>query len=401
MAISQLASDADLLSSAQHGEPDAYEALVQRYQRLAMQVAVLITHDAEDAEDVVQEALFKAYSTLGRAQPEAFRGWLLRIVTNEARNRLKAERRRSAAFARAADQQSANPGRAADAEEAVLMDEERTVLLQALDQLKEHDRLVIAYRYFFDLSESELVEALGWQRGTVKSRLSRALGRFRVQLGHLAMLPIGAFSTANVARTQAECDVAALEHNLVGLGAHLSQRTVPDVSAAVMARIHAMGANPQRSGSASSTWIWITGGSICAVVVMLVASNLRMDNPVVARPATSVDTPSVLASPAVLSDPIAVTTSIVVRPSPPMLRTTTVYGADLTELDRLEVSRLLGVSNDSASETAGGDEVLSTLTAAGQPAAPTDKVISSVALTCPGPTPGIVVRTEHFRSYRR
>jgi len=178
MAISQLASDADLLSSAQHGEPDAYEALVQRYQRLA----VLITHDAEDAEDVVQEALFKAYSTLGRAQPEAFRGWLLRIVTNEARNRLKAERRRSAAFARAADQQSANPGRAADAEEAVLMDEERTVLLQALDQLKEHDRLVIAYRYFFDLSESELVEALGWQRGTVKSRLSRALGRFRVQL---------------------------------------------------------------------------------------------------------------------------------------------------------------------------------------------------------------------------
>jgi hypothetical protein len=51
----------------------------------------------------------------------------------------------------------------------VLAAEQRTVLLQALDRLREEDRLAIAYRYFFELSETEMVAALGWPRGTVKS----------------------------------------------------------------------------------------------------------------------------------------------------------------------------------------------------------------------------------------
>jgi RNA polymerase sigma-70 factor (ECF subfamily) len=46
-------------------------------------------------------------------------------------------------------------------------------------RLREEDRLVIAYRYFLELSEAEMAEALGVARGTVKSRLSRALGRLR------------------------------------------------------------------------------------------------------------------------------------------------------------------------------------------------------------------------------
>jgi RNA polymerase sigma-70 factor (ECF subfamily) len=45
--------------------------------------------------------------------------------------------------------------------------------------MREEDRLVIAYRYFFDLSEIEMAEALGVARGTVKSRLSRAIARLR------------------------------------------------------------------------------------------------------------------------------------------------------------------------------------------------------------------------------
>jgi len=53
------------------------------------------------------------------------------------------------------------------------------MLLRALRQLRDEDRLVIAYRYFFDLSEAEMAEALRVARGTVKSRLSRALARLR------------------------------------------------------------------------------------------------------------------------------------------------------------------------------------------------------------------------------
>jgi RNA polymerase sigma-70 factor (ECF subfamily) len=52
-----------------------------------------------------------------------------------------------------------------------------------MSELRDEDRLVVAYRYFFELSEVEMAAALGCARGTVKSRLSRALGRLRERLG--------------------------------------------------------------------------------------------------------------------------------------------------------------------------------------------------------------------------
>lgn len=62
---------------------------------------------------------------------------------------------------------------------AALSDETQRELLAGLSQLNEKDRLVIAYRYFFDMSEAEMAAALDCRPGTVKSRLSRALARLR------------------------------------------------------------------------------------------------------------------------------------------------------------------------------------------------------------------------------
>jgi RNA polymerase sigma-70 factor (ECF subfamily) len=56
------------------------------------------------------------------------------------------------------------------------------MLVDAVAKLEPPDRLVIAYRYWFDLSEEEMATALGCPRGTVKSRLSRALARLRKEL---------------------------------------------------------------------------------------------------------------------------------------------------------------------------------------------------------------------------
>jgi RNA polymerase sigma-70 factor (ECF subfamily) len=67
-------------------------------------------------------------------------------------------------------------------EAAALAAERRAILLRALNDLREDDRLVIAYRYFSELTEAEMAELLGVARGTVKSRLSRALGRLRARL---------------------------------------------------------------------------------------------------------------------------------------------------------------------------------------------------------------------------
>jgi RNA polymerase sigma-70 factor (ECF subfamily) len=63
--------------------------------------------------------------------------------------------------------------------------DERARLASALGQLREDDQLVIAARYFLGLSEAESAIALRVRRGTVKSRLSRALGRLRAQLEEL------------------------------------------------------------------------------------------------------------------------------------------------------------------------------------------------------------------------
>jgi RNA polymerase sigma-70 factor (ECF subfamily) len=124
--------DAELIVRAREGEVMAYEELVRRYQDVAVRTAHLISPDG-DAEDAVQE-----------------------------------DRR---------------PGDAAPSpESAVLADETRSTLLAAINGLRDEDREVIGARYFLDLSEAETAEALGLPKGTVKSRLSRALDRLRAQL---------------------------------------------------------------------------------------------------------------------------------------------------------------------------------------------------------------------------
>ena len=67
-------------------------------------------------------------------------------------------------------------------EERTLAADERRLLLAALDRLRDEDRLVIGARYLLDLSEAEMADALGIARGTVKSRLSRAMSRLRAGL---------------------------------------------------------------------------------------------------------------------------------------------------------------------------------------------------------------------------
>jgi RNA polymerase sigma-70 factor (ECF subfamily) len=64
-------------------------------------------------------------------------------------------------------------------EDAAVAADVRAGLLAAINRLREEDRLVLSYRFFLDLSESEMAVTLGVARGTVKSRLSRAMTRLR------------------------------------------------------------------------------------------------------------------------------------------------------------------------------------------------------------------------------
>ncbi|MER7420253.1 RNA polymerase sigma factor [Micromonospora peucetia] len=172
-------NDEELVARAGAGDLEAYEFLVARHTASAHRTAVLLGAGS-DAEDVVQEAFVKGHRKLSRYRGESsFRSWLMAIVANETRNLHRSRGRRDGLVLRAA---AANPdpeiGEDA-AVEAVLVGERRATLVRALRLLPVKDREVIVCRFFLDLSEDETVTMLGWPRGTVKSRTSRALAKLR------------------------------------------------------------------------------------------------------------------------------------------------------------------------------------------------------------------------------
>ena len=177
-----LAAD-DLVARARQGDTRAYGTLVEEHQTLAYRTAYLLTGSAADAEDAVQDAFVKAYKALGRFRQGApFRPWLLTIVANEARNRRRSAGRRERLALRAAEDPLSG-GAVPSPETVILEAEQREALLAAVEDLREEDRLVLSCRYFLGLSEEETASVLGWRRGTVKSRTSRALERLRDRLG--------------------------------------------------------------------------------------------------------------------------------------------------------------------------------------------------------------------------
>jgi RNA polymerase sigma factor (sigma-70 family) len=171
----------ELVERARHDDADAYATLVRCHEEIAFRTAVLITGNAADAEEAVQDAFVKAYRALGRFRAgEPLRPWLLAIVANEARNRRRSAGRREALALRAAgEERHLSDETALSPEVALLAGERRATLLAGIAALRPDDRLVIGCRYFLELSEAETAAALGVAPGTVKSRLSRALERLR------------------------------------------------------------------------------------------------------------------------------------------------------------------------------------------------------------------------------
>jgi RNA polymerase sigma factor (sigma-70 family) len=173
--------EAGLVSRAASGDEAAYEELVAGNRALAVRTAVLLGA-GDDADDVVQEALVKAYRGLSTFRGDSsFRSWLLTIVANETRNLHRTRQRRAGLLDRAAAQ--ADPPDESDlALDGALSAERRAELVAALRQLSPADRDVIIYRYLLDLSEAETAVLLDRPKGTVKSRSNRALAKLRTHL---------------------------------------------------------------------------------------------------------------------------------------------------------------------------------------------------------------------------
>jgi RNA polymerase sigma-70 factor (ECF subfamily) len=188
--------EGELVERARGGDAEAFGELVTMHQAAAFRVAYVLTGSTADAEDSAQEAFVKAYLALDGFRGGApFRPWLLTIVGNEARNRLRSRGRRESLADRAlaairggearstAEGGAPRPAAASASPEAeVLAGETHAAVRAALRDLGDDERRVVACRYLLGLSESETCAALGIPAGTAKSRLHRGLRRMRASL---------------------------------------------------------------------------------------------------------------------------------------------------------------------------------------------------------------------------
>ena len=172
-------NDEEAVRRCQDGDREAFSHLVERYEDVLYGTAYLMTGNSSVAEEQVQEAFLSAWKGIGSFQiTRPFKPWLVRILVNA----VMSQRRRRwipTAPLEEATHQSDGQDTAELAERAA--DQER--IRQALTSLSQEHRQVVMLRYFTGLSVPELAEVLECQEGTVKSRLHRALGHLRDELG--------------------------------------------------------------------------------------------------------------------------------------------------------------------------------------------------------------------------
>ena len=151
----------------------AVEELYAAHYRRLVRLAVLLVRDVETAEEVVQDSFVAMHGRWRRLRdPDKGLAYLRQTVVNRSRSVL----RHRAVEAR----HQPTPMRdAAGADESTLTAERRTQVLDALRELPERQREVLALRYYLDLSEAQIAEALGISRGAVKSHASRGAASLR------------------------------------------------------------------------------------------------------------------------------------------------------------------------------------------------------------------------------
>jgi len=173
-------SDQALVERGQRGDKSAFDVLVLRYQHKVVKLIMRYVRDQAEALDVAQEAFLKAYRAIPRFRGDsAFYTWLYRISINTAKNHLVAARRRPLDY----DLDIQDPeqydmhARLKDVETpegALLSEEIRETVNQAIEALPEDLRTAIMLRELEGMSYEEIATAMECPVGTVRSRIFRA-----------------------------------------------------------------------------------------------------------------------------------------------------------------------------------------------------------------------------------
>jgi RNA polymerase sigma-70 factor, ECF subfamily len=176
------ARERELMQRICAGEADLFYELIQPYERGVFLAAASILRNEADAEEVAQEAILKAFKNLGRFRQESkFSTWLIQIAVNEAKMKLRKDRRHlyeSLDNGHQTDEGDYIPTDFADWREipsdALEQRELREALEKALKSLPEKYRTVLILRDVQHMSIAETAQILGLSEENVKTRTSRA-----------------------------------------------------------------------------------------------------------------------------------------------------------------------------------------------------------------------------------
>jgi RNA polymerase sigma-70 factor (sigma-E family) len=150
---------------------EALEQLYAAHWRQLVRLSVLLVRDVGTAEEVVQDAFVAVHARWSRLRdPDRALAYLRQAVVNRSRSAL----RHRAVVAR-----HAASVRAVDATDPTPETDRREAVLKAMRALPDRQREVLALRYYLDLSEADIADALGISRGAVKSHASRGSATLR------------------------------------------------------------------------------------------------------------------------------------------------------------------------------------------------------------------------------
>lgn len=170
-----------LLKKARNGDIEAFELLVEDYQKKVFNVAYRMMGNSEDANDLVQEALIRIFKSIKNFKEQSsFSTWVYRIVTNVCLDEL---RRRKNKFTISIDEdiklEDGNVKRQIESEgptleESLESKEIQDIVTKAIEELSNEHKTVIVLRDIQGFSYDEISDIMKCPEGTVKSRINRA-----------------------------------------------------------------------------------------------------------------------------------------------------------------------------------------------------------------------------------
>jgi len=186
-------TDRELVALSQQGDLAAYNELIQRYHKKIYALVYNMTSNKEDAEDLVQEVFFKAYSALKRFKGDSsFYTWVYRIAVNRTINFVKKRKKRTGISLDDVDggverdpayvELSAKESPFRDATLSELQEK----LNGVLQKLSEKHRAVVVMHDIQGVPHEEIAQLLGVSSGTVRSRLFYARQILQAELAEYA-----------------------------------------------------------------------------------------------------------------------------------------------------------------------------------------------------------------------